>query len=157
MLHPVRSGDLPELAALKADPQVFAVMLGGVRTTARAAAELAEDIQAWGAHGYGTWAVRPRGGGRLLGMVALQARADGRGVGLRFAFWHDLQGLGYGREAAGAALNYGHSRAGLARIVAVARDDNFASRTVLGAIGMRECERFTREGRDMVTFESIRS
>lgn len=153
-LAPVGWGDLADLAALKADPRAFSMMLGGVRTRERAAAELAEDVAAWGAHGYGIWAVRGLHTGNFLGMAGLAERADGRGIALRFALWPEVRGAGLAREAAGAALRFGHGQAGLGRIVAVARADNFASRTVLGAIGMVECEEFVRDAVPMLVYES---
>jgi len=58
------------------------------------------------------------------------------------------------REAARAALRYGHDQAGLARIVAVARASNTGSRQVLGGIGMVEAERFVQGGHEMVLYES---
>ena len=41
-LTPVNGIDLPDLQAIKADPRVFAIMLGGVRTAQQAAEELAQ-------------------------------------------------------------------------------------------------------------------
>ena len=92
ILTPVGGADLPDLRALKADPRVFAVMLGGVRSWAETAEELAEDVMFWGAHGYGIWAVRERVGqrlrrhhrsagpaGRPRGRAALRAMAGGAG------------------------------------------------------------------------------
>ena len=155
-LWPVGWGDLSDLVAIKGDPRVYAIMLGGVRDPTRVAAELAEDISAWAALGYGVWAVRDRGARDFRGLTALQARADGRGVALRFAFWPDAQGRGLAREAAGAALRFGHEQAGLPRIIGIARDENIASRMVLGGIGMREAARFTQHGHAMVLYESIR-
>ena len=155
-LTPVGGADLFELRSLKADPRVFAVMLGGVRSWAETAVELAEDVVFWGAHGYGIWAVRERAGNAFLGITGLRDRPDGRGVALRFALWPEAQGRGLAREAAFAALRYGHERARLARIVAVARASNFASRTVLGGIGMTECDGFTQRGFAMVLYESRR-
>ncbi len=152
----MQPADLPALAALKADPRVFAVMLGGVRNRVRAAEELAADMAAWSAHGYGTWAVRQRDNDAFLGLTALQDRTDGRGVAVRFAFHAGLHGRGYAREAAGAALLFGHEQAGLARLVAVARESNYGSRVVLGGIGMTVCEQFVRDGEAMVTYESVR-
>jgi RimJ/RimL family protein N-acetyltransferase len=111
-------------------------MLGGVRTPAQATAELAEDIAFWGAQGVGMWAVREND--RFEGLVGLMPRQDGRGVALRFAFWPDGRGRGLAREAATAALRFAHERAGLPRVIAVAREDNIASRNLLGAIGMRD-------------------
>jgi RimJ/RimL family protein N-acetyltransferase len=156
VLTPVGGADLPDLRAIKADPRVFAIMLGGVRNATETAEDLALDVVAWGAQGYGVWGVREAAGHRFVGITGLQNRDDDRGVGLRFAFWPDVQGHGYAREAAGAVLRFGHDQAGLRRIVGVAREANYASRTVLGSIGMIPCETFVQHGHAMVLFESIR-
>ncbi len=42
------------------------------------------------------------------------------------------------------------------RIVAVARENNFASRMVLGGIGMTECDGFVQQGHQMVMYQSVR-
>jgi RimJ/RimL family protein N-acetyltransferase len=156
VLTPVGGADFSDLRAIKADPRVFAVMLGGVRNAAETAEELARDVVAWGAKGYGIWAVREAADQRFAGITGLEDRPDNRGVALRFAMWPDVQGRGLAREAAGAALCFGHDQAGLTRIVAAAREVNFASRTVLGSIGMVPCEEFVQHGHAMVLFESVR-
>jgi RimJ/RimL family protein N-acetyltransferase len=155
VLTPVGGADLPDLRAIKSDPRVFAVMLGGVRTSVQAAEELAEDVIAWGANGFGIWAIRERGSDSFVGITGLEWRPDGLGVALRFALWPEVQGRGLAREAAGAALRFGHQQASLPRIVAVARENNFASRTVLGGIGMIECGAFVQQGYRMVLYESV--
>ncbi len=154
LLAPVGWADREALRALKGDPGSFALMLGGVRTVAQADAELAEDLRFWSAHGAGMWTVRMPGEARLLGITGLHDRPDGRGVGLRFAFWPDVRGRGLASEAAGAALRFAHDRAGLRRVVAVSRESNLGSRMVLGAIGMRVCCEFRRDGERMLVFES---
>ena len=156
LLSPVGWGDLADLTALKGDPLVYAQMLGGVRGPALVARELAEDIQFWARHGVGMWIVRPAGGGPPVGLVGLHERPDGRGMALRFAFTPDSRGKGLAREAAGAALRFAHEQAGLRRVVAVARESNIGSRTVLGAIGMREHDSFPRGGELMLVYESVR-
>ena len=156
VLTPVGGADLADLRAIKTDPRVFAVMLGGVRNAAETAEELARDVVAWGAQGYGIWAIRERADGKFVGITGLEPRPDNRGVALRFALWPEAQGRGLAREAAGAALRFGHDQAGLRRIVAVAREANFASRTVLGSIGMVPVEYFIRHEHRMVMFESVR-
>jgi RimJ/RimL family protein N-acetyltransferase len=153
-LTPVNGADLPDLVAIKADPRVFAVMLGGMRSVTETQAELARDVRAWGADGFGIWSVREAD--RFVGITGLEHRPDGRGVALRFALWPEAQGRGLAREAAGAALRFGHDEARLNRIVAVARANNYASRIVLGGIGMRECGGFVQAGWDMVVYESTR-
>lgn len=153
-LTPVGGGDLVELRAFKADPAVFAVMLGGVRDFAQTAEDLAQDVVAWGQYGFGIWAIREAG--RFVGITGLAHRSDGRGVALRFALWPEAQGHGLAREAAFAALRFGHERAGLPRIVAVARESNFGSRIVLGGIGMHEADTFVQHGYPMILYESLR-
>jgi RimJ/RimL family protein N-acetyltransferase len=156
LMTPVGWADLPDLRAIKGEPLVFAVMLGGVRAPVQVAEDLARDVALWGARGYGMWAVRLARNGAFLGLTGLMERPDGRGIALRFAFWPEMQGRGLAREAAGSALRFGHDRAGLRRIVAVARETNFGSRMVLGGIGMVECGSFTQGGYAMVLYESIR-
>ncbi len=130
-------------------------MLGGVRTAAQTAADLAGELAFWGRHDVGMWTARDADG-RLLGVTGLHERPDARGIALRFAFHPAARGRGLAREAAGAVLLDAHDRAGLTRVVAVARDTNIASRTVLGAIGMREKGTFEQGGNLMHLFVSER-
>lgn len=154
-LSPVGWQDLADLQALKGDPGVYGQMLGGVRNAAQAAAELAVDISFWAAQGVGMWMVRDASTAASLGTTGLHERPDGRGIALRVAFRPEVRGHGLAREAAAAALRFAHDRAGFERVVAVARDTNLASRTLLGAIGMRPCGTFERDGSRMLMFESV--
>lgn len=153
-LTPVGGADLADLRAIKADPAVFAVMQGGVRDFTRTEEDLAQDVMAWGRNGFGMWAVREAG--RFVGVTGLAYRTDGRGVALRFAFWPEAQGRGLAREAAFAALRFGHDRAELSRIIGIARESNFGSRMVLGGIGMHEAGSFRQGGYTMLLYESVR-
>ncbi len=154
-LSPVAWQDLPDLRALKGNPLVYGQMLGGVRNPGQVAAELAQDIVFWAARGFGMWLVRSVPDKTAVGTTGLHDRLDGRGIALRFAFRPEVRGHGLAREAAGAALRFAHYQAGLERVVAVAREANIASRTVLGAIGMRPCGTFDRDGSPMMVFESL--
>ncbi len=154
ILTPVAPADLDDISRLKADPRAFAQMLGGVRSRLRSAEEMAEDIRFWGEHGFGMWAVRARSGNAFMGITGLMHRPDGRGVALRFALWPQARGVGLASEAASAALVYEHETAGLQKVIAVAREDNFSSRMVIGAIGMTEVDRFMHEGVQRVLYQS---
>jgi RimJ/RimL family protein N-acetyltransferase len=155
VLTPVGGADLHDLCALKSDPRVFAIMLGGVRGHAQTAEDLAQDVIDWGRNGFGIWAIREAANRRFAGITGLQHRPDGRGIALRFALWPDAQGRGLAREAAFAALRFGHERASLPRIVAIARVSNFSARMVLGSIGMTETHRFEQRGYAMILYESL--
>ena len=152
-LRPVSGVDLRWLMALKADPSVYALMLGGVRSHWQTVAELAEEIAYWGVNGVGMFSIWE--GPRFQGMTGIHDRPDGRGKALRFAVWPDARGRGIAREAAAGALQFAHEEAGLARVVAVARAENFGSRMVLGSIGMHECDAFLRDGHVMLVYESV--
>lgn len=154
LLAPVAHGHLENLARLKADERVFGIMLHGTRTPERAQEELEDDIAFWDARGYGTWSVFERATGAFLGIVALMERPDGRGVALRFALWPECRGKGYAREAARAALAFGH-RKGLSRIIGIARETNHASRAVMRDLGMAECGTYQHQGHQMVIYESL--
>jgi RimJ/RimL family protein N-acetyltransferase len=153
-LLPVGWENLPELTRLKADERVFSFMLHGVRSPERTREELEDDIDFWQVRGYGTWAVHLTADESFLGICGLMERPDGRGVALRYALWPECRGRGYAREAARAALDFGH-RAGLRRIIAVARESNTASVEVLTVIGMRLAGEFTNHGHRMLVFESL--
>ena len=155
LLTPYRTSDLAELSAFKADPRVWATMLGGVRSVTQTAEELAAELSFWASHDVGMWTARDADG-KLVGVTGLHERPDARGIALRIAFDPAVQGRGLAREAAGAILRDGHDRAGLTRIVAVVRESNIASRSVLGGIGMREATEFLQSGHKMLMFESER-
>ncbi|MFH5924662.1 GNAT family N-acetyltransferase [Roseomonas xinghualingensis] len=154
-LLPVGKENLPDLIPLKADPAVFGLMLHGVRTPERTLEELEDDIDFWEVRGYGTWAVHRTEDGEFLGIAGLMERPDGRGVALRYALWPHCRGRGYAREAAKAALDFGHV-AGLRRIIAVARETNVSSCAVLADIGMTRAGEFMNLGHRMLVFESMR-
>ena len=153
MLIPPGRENLPDLIRLKADERVFGWMLHGVRSPERTREELEDDADFWEVRGYGTWCVFERVTGDFLGICGFMERPDGRGVALRYALWPECRGKGYAREAARAALAFGH-RAGLARIIAVAREENEASRGVLADIGMTPAGEFRHQGHRMLVFES---
>ncbi len=155
MLLPPGAENLPDLTRLKADERVFGFMLHGTRSPQRTREELEDDIDFWQVRGYGTWCVFETATGAFLGICGLMERPDGRGVALRYALWPESRGKGFAREAARAALAFGHGAAGLVRIIAVARETNHASRAVLADIGMRECAEFMNHGHRMLVFESI--
>jgi RimJ/RimL family protein N-acetyltransferase len=156
MLAPYGWQDLTELAALKADPRIWAQMLGGVRTLSQTADDLAGELAFWAAHGVGMWTVRDLEG-HLAGVVGLHERPDARGIALRFAFDPAYRGHGLAREAAAAALRYAHDFGSLTRVVAVTRESNFASRAVLGGIGMVEENSFGQQGYTKLLYASERT
>ncbi|WP_428393159.1 GNAT family N-acetyltransferase [Lichenicoccus sp.] len=153
VLAPVGWPDLADMVALKGNPGAFGMMLGGVRSRSQATDDMAADVAFWARRRVGIFTVRENGA--FMGMTGLHERPDALGLGLRFAIWPQARGRGIAREAAAAALRFAHNQ-GERRVVAVARESNFASRTILGGIGMSVCGGFVRDGYTMVTYESVR-
>ncbi|MGO2957779.1 MAG: GNAT family N-acetyltransferase [Acetobacter sp.] len=152
-LRPVSWRDMEDMVRLKADGGAFGQMLGGVCTRQQAEKEMADDIAFWACHRVGIFTIHEQG--RFVGMTGIHDRPDGRGFGLRFALYPWASGRGIAREAANAALSFTHN-AGIRRVIAVAKESNLASRSILKGIGMQECERFMREGQTMLVYESKR-
>lgn len=138
------------MARLKGNAASFGRMLGGVRSRVQSEADMAEDVAFWARTGLGIFAIREKG--IFVGMTGVHERPDGRGLGLRFALRPEAAGRGIAREAAGAALRFVLDR-GVSRVMAVAREDNLASRIVLGSIGMHQSDTFERDGYTMLVYE----
>ncbi|KXV57241.1 MULTISPECIES: GNAT family N-acetyltransferase [Acetobacter] len=153
VLQPVTWRDMEDMVRLKADGGAFGQMLGGVCTRQQAERDMADDIAFWACHRVGIFTIHEHG--KFVGMTGIHDRPDGRGFGLRFALYPWASGRGIAREAANAALSFTHN-AGIPRVVAVAKETNLPSRSILKGIGMRECETFERDGQTMVVYESIR-
>lgn len=156
ILSPVGWQDMEDILALKMDVLTFSSMLGGVRTPWQVQKEMAEDIQYWGSHRIGIYVIHERmknKSRRFLGIAGVHFRHDGRGHALRYALWGWAQGKGYAREAAYVVLTTAHER-GYHHIIAVTKENNIASRRVLGGIGMVVEEQFLRHGNQMLTYVS---
>lgn len=153
VLAPVGWQDLEDMIALKGDAGAFGLMLGGVRTRTQATDEMVADIAFWARRRVGIFSIREND--RFQGMTGVHERPDGLGLGLRFAIWAQARGRGVAREAAAAALRFAHDQ-GEPRVVGVARDTNFGSRTILGGIGMHVAGEFDRGGHTMLIYESLR-
>ncbi|MDG6094269.1 GNAT family N-acetyltransferase [Acetobacter sp. AN02] len=151
-LEPVSWRNLPEVTAIKANPGAFSTMLGGIRSHQQVETEMAQDLAFRSRFRTGMFVIRENN--HVIGLTGLHERPDGRGIALRFAIYPSASGRGLASEAAGTALRHAHS-VGIRRVVAIARDTNVASRKVLGAIGMRPCDTFMRDGHEMLVFESI--
>ncbi len=154
VLHPVAGDDLPELVALKADPRAFGLLLGGVRDPVRTDRRTRRRHRLLGPprrrHVGGARGAEPRPcragrhhaaapTGAAWRCASRSTRAGGR--------------RGYASEAAAAALRFALGKARLARVVAVAREDNAASRELLAAIGMTLHETFVQRGWRMFLYE----
>lgn len=140
-LRPWETHDLPDFAALNADPEV---MRHFPQPLSRAESDAFVDrIRLHSeAHGFGFWAVEAPGHpASFVGLVGLAApRFQARftpcvEIGWRLARAH--WGRGYATEAASRALAYGFDVLRLPEIVAFTAVGNERSRAVMRRLGMR--------------------
>lgn len=138
-LRPWRQEDLPQFAAMNADPRVmehFPKVLTSEESD-RQAAGIADHMQK---HGFGLWAVQAVDVADFVGFVGLSIPGFQAHftpcveVGWRLAFEH--WGHGYATEAARAAVDCGFRRFGLEEIVSFTVPANRRSRGVMERLGM---------------------
>jgi [ribosomal protein S5]-alanine N-acetyltransferase len=121
----------------------------GVRTLEAAAAYIEQRVLSqYREHGFGMWAVVPKGQTEPVGLAGLVKRDVLPHVDVGYAFLESAWGRGYATEAAAAVLAYARGPLGLETVVAITSPDNTASQTVLQKIGLRFVEMLDLPGWD---------
>lgn len=109
----------------------------GVRTLDAARDYIEERITAsYRDHGFGMWAVVPKGETEPVGLAGLVRRDVLEHVDIGYAFLERAWGRGYAQEAAAAVLALAQGDLGLDTIVAITTPDNTPSQNVLRKIGL---------------------
>ena len=140
-LRPLEAGDLDELAAIYAEPEVVHFLYWDVRTRAAMELVLAGKIERAALERPGDAvdvAAIVRDAGALVGGVTLSwGDNDHRQGEIGYIFHPAHAGRGYATEAARAMLRIGFERLGLHRISGRLDARNVASARVLERLGMR--------------------
>jgi RimJ/RimL family protein N-acetyltransferase len=148
LLRTWRASDAGWFADLNADSRVMRFIGDGRPLDRPGSDALLERIRRhWDEHGYGLWAVQPRGEEDGIGFVGLAipsflpAVLPAVEVGWRLR--HDRWGRGLATEAARMALARAWDDLGLQRVISIIDPGNAPSLRVAGKLGMRR-------GRDRV-------
>ena len=131
--------DLPELAALYADPDVRRYFPSGTLSLAETREELDWHLRAArDGERLGLWATVCRDTGALIGRCGLIAwTIDGRPeVEVAYLIARQHWGQGLGTEAAGALVSHGFDVLGRDRLIALIDKDNAASRRTAAKAGL---------------------
>jgi ribosomal-protein-alanine N-acetyltransferase len=129
--------DADALFAVYGDPEVMGFSVAGAhRSRADTFRWIRYPAEHQANHGFSTWAVRLSDDGGPIGTCGLEFLPDGR-VEIGYRLRRDQWRKGYATEAARAWLDYGFSRLGLGRIVAMIEEANRPSVRVAEKIGMR--------------------
>ena len=129
--------DLPLLIEQRSDPDVSR-FLGGTKLQNPEA--LAKRIRfymsCYESHGFGMCAMLWRPTGEMIGSAGLQPLDGTDEIEVGYSMIKEYWGKGIGTEAARAWLDHGFTEHGLERIVAVAHNENWASRRIMEKLGM---------------------
>lgn len=133
-LRPMESGDLNELVALHADPEVTEF----IRPLDRPAAEerLRRDEVEWSERGHGLLAVLDRRDGAFLGRCGLKYWPQFEETELGWALCRDAWGRGYATESARACAEWGFSQFDMPYLTAMIAPENVRSVRVAERLGL---------------------
>jgi RimJ/RimL family protein N-acetyltransferase len=139
LLRQWRDEDLPEFAAMCADPQVMRYF-PATMSRLESASLIGRIRGHFAEHGFGLWALQRKDSGQFIGFTGLSVVGfdapftPATEIGWRLAREH--WGLGYASEAAWTALRCGFDRLPLKEVVAFTTQTNLPSEKVMQAIGM---------------------
>ena len=141
LMRRFETGDAPELASYRSDPEV-ARYQGWESCTLGEAQSLIRALARRDPGSPGAWfqfAVALASDGVLIGDCALRCgRATPRVAELGFSFGRAHQGRGYAGEAVALLLDYAFDRLGLHRIFAITDDRNLPAQALLARLGLRK-------------------
>jgi RimJ/RimL family protein N-acetyltransferase len=166
LLRPFRDGDLDDVCALQADPDVVRYLYWEVRTRAESQVWLRDRMAADRLAADGdavAYAVQRRADGRVIGSVNVWWRSVvHQQAEIGFVFVPSAQGQGYAREATSAVLDLIFPRLHVHRVYANTDARNVASTNLMRRLGMRQeahlrhNEVFKGEWGDQLVFAVLR-
>jgi RimJ/RimL family protein N-acetyltransferase len=141
VLRPLMAKDDLSVRELANDPRIASLSIWPMRGYGRKMCRrwIAGTHQGWLEGAVAEFAMEPKSGGDVVGLVGLDAREAGPASAelaflLKVGFWAQ----GYATEAAQAVVEFGFKRLKLNRIYARHLASNTASGRVLAKLGMRE-------------------
>ena len=144
-----------DLRRMDQDPR-FMAELGGVRDEAGTLAYLKHNLAHWAAHEFGLWMLRDRDTGAVIGRAVLRHLDLGGNdeVETGYGFLPEYWGRGLASEIAGACVQIGRERLGLASVVGVTLPTNTTSQRVLLKAGLRYEREIIHDGRAHLLFRT---
>lgn len=137
IFRPFTEEDLPKLVEQRSDPDVNRYLGGPARQNAEAlATRLKFYMDCYDKFGFGSCAMLWRETGEMIGTAGIQPLEDTGEIEVGYSIIKAYWGLGLGTEAAKGWMAHGFNTAGLERIVAVAVEENTASRRIMEKLGM---------------------
>lgn len=139
ILHRPQPGDFERYYEIHSDPETNLFNPSGPMNLEKAKASFAEMTTHWNEHGFGTWAIKTKDTGTIIGFGGLSYRmyVDELKLNLGYRFDKDHWGHGYATELASYAISYGFSELLIDKIFAIVRPKHAASIKVLEKCNMQ--------------------
>ncbi|TGD82630.1 GNAT family N-acetyltransferase [Hymenobacter wooponensis] len=163
LLRGPRITDLPEFAAMAADPDFYRYVGGKPQTEEDAWRRLLAQQGHWTLLGYGAWSVEEKATGRFIGTVGFfdfQRDLTPSIKGTLEAGWAlapRIHGRGYASQAVRAALQWADEHFPTARMTCIIDPDNAASLKVAYKFGFQEFARATYYNEPILLLERPRT
>ncbi|HVU19273.1 MAG TPA: GNAT family N-acetyltransferase [Rhizomicrobium sp.] len=154
--------DFPAFVAMRADPMVMKFMgKGDLLDEEESWMRFQSMFGHWQIKGFGAWAIEERTSGALIGSIGYADKkrppshpASGAPE-MGWSLASSMHGKGLASEALRAALTWGRSYFGPARVVCVISDDNSASLRLAERHGFKQFATASRYGLGRRVFERM--
>ena len=143
-LLPLAPEHAEALRAIWGAPEVARFLISQPSSPAEVDALFARNLEA--ARRFGSWAVRERASGGVIGRVGFFAFGEGERPELAFLLARPAWGRGLATEAARAALSAGFGALAFREVVALVRPGNARAIRVLTSLGFASESRLLRGG-----------
>jgi RimJ/RimL family protein N-acetyltransferase len=129
--------DLPQLIEQRSDPDMYRYLGGTKMQNPEALAKrIRFYIECCDKYGFGMCPMIWKETGEMIGAAGLQPLEDTGEIEVGYSVIKPFWGRGIGTEAAKGWMEFGFNNFGLDRIVAVAVEENIASRRIMEKLGM---------------------
>lgn len=156
-LRPFAEHDGKLLKKLFMDPEVTRYLPWGHPFSDSETEERLRQLLAhWSQYRFGTYAIKQKGGQRLIGYAGLEKVENTGFVELLYAVSKRYWGKGFAYEAAAACVKYGFKSIGLPLIVGVIAPGNDGSKRVLEKLGMKPAYGMDFYGRRLLYYSLSR-
>ena len=155
LLRPLGAGDLDEVVALHADPEVSRFV--GPLDRDEAERKLAGNEHEWRERGYGRAAVIERESGRFIGRTGLKWWPQFEETEVGWTLRRDAWGHGYATEAARATIDWAFASFELEYVTAMIEPVNGRSLAVAERLGLKPLRQDELLGRVVTVFAAERA
>jgi ribosomal-protein-alanine N-acetyltransferase len=154
IMRPVQISDLDVFTALWSDPVITKFLpIRGIGLSRESVEKgLTCFLEHWNIYGYGVWAIEENLTSQMIGYCGLRYLNDLNETEVLYGLAKDYWGRGITTKAAKAATDFGFSKAGVKKIIALALPENCASTRVMEKAGFQYEKKIYCFGLDAVCY-----